>query len=46
MNHETPEVVRVGAATVVIEGQQLKQWRCDRELRTPVSDGPAYEADE
>jgi len=25
MNYESPEVVRVGAATVIIEGQQLKR---------------------
>jgi len=46
MNYESPEVVRVGAATVIIEGQQLKRGVVIESPPDLFLTAPAYEADE
>ena len=46
MNYECPEVVQAGAATVIIEGQQLKLGVVIESFPDLFLTAPAYEADE
>ncbi|MGB7281331.1 MAG: hypothetical protein WBE13_03630 [Candidatus Acidiferrum sp.] len=46
MKYETPEVVRVRPASVIIEGQQLKLGLVIESIPDLFLTAPAYEADE
>lgn len=46
MNYESPEVVRVGAATVIIEGHQPKRGVVIESFPDLFLTVPAYLADE
>jgi hypothetical protein len=46
MKYESPEVVRIDVATVIIEGQQLKRGVVLENFPDLFLTAPAYEADE